>query len=65
MSAQPKPLEILLRERASIAPSVPAKLVEDVYGIEERVQFDEQRTEAAGKIRTAVQAILDKESLEG
>ena len=58
-------LEILLEERANTAPSVPEDLVRDILGIEERVQFDEDRRAAVRKISTAVQASLDKESLRG
>jgi hypothetical protein len=58
-------LEILLEERANAAPSVPEDLVRDILGIQERVQFDEDRRAAVRKISTAVQASLDKESLRG
>jgi hypothetical protein len=58
-------LEILLEERVNVAPSVPEDLVRDILGIEERVQFDEDRRAAVGKIGTAVQVSLDKESLKG
>ncbi len=54
-------LEILLREREKLATSVSEQLVKDVFGIEERVQFDEERTEAPQKINKIVQAALDKE----
>ena len=58
-------LEILLEERSKTAPSVPEDLVRDVLGIEERVQFDEDRRDAVRKIGTVVQASLEKESLRG
>ena len=36
----------------------------DVFGIEERVQFDEERKEAPQKINNIVQASLDREFME-
>lgn len=58
-------LQILLRERESIASSVPEDLIQTILSIEGRVQFDEERREAVQKIGRAVQASLDKESLRG
>ncbi len=58
-------LQILQTERPTVAPSVPLDLVEAVYRIEERVQFDDDRREAAQKIRNAVTAALEKESMKG
>ena len=57
-------LEILLSEREEVAPSVPEDLVRGVFGIEERVQFDEERKEAPQKINSIVQASLDKQLME-
>lgn len=65
MTEEHAALEILLRERAETAPSVPESLVRTVLSIEERVQFDEDRPEAVQKITKAVQASLDRESLKG
>lgn len=65
MNPTPSALDILKEERAKVASSVPADLVEAVYLIEERVQFDMERPEAATKIRKAVEAQLAKETLEG
>lgn len=57
-------LQILLSERKEVASSVTEDLVRDVFGIEERVQFDEERKEAPQKINNIVQATLDKDFLE-
>lgn len=65
MSEERTALEILLSERMETASSVPEDLVRAVLGIEERMQFDEDRREAVQKIGKAVQASLDKESLRG
>ena len=61
----PNALEILLDERAKGFLSVPVDLVEAIYGIEERVQFDEARRDAPSKIRQVLKMILDQEYLEG
>jgi len=58
-------LEALLKRRNRIAGALPAVLVEGIYRIEERVQFDGQRPEAAARIRELVQAHVEKVSLEG
>jgi hypothetical protein len=55
-------LKILLDERERSSVPVPKDLIEAVYRIEERVQFDEKRTEAIGKIAASVKSLLDKES---
>ena len=65
MSEERTVLKILLEERRTAAPSVPEDLVRDVLGIEERVQFDEDRRDAVRKMGTVVSAALDKESLKG
>lgn len=62
MSGGAEGLKILLKERPVKAPSAPADLVEAVFKIEERVQFDEKRNEAPGKIAAVVRALLDGES---
>jgi hypothetical protein len=56
-------LRILMELAPTAAPSVPKELVERIYTIEERVQFDEERKSAAGRVRDAVQTLLDAESL--
>ena len=58
-------LSFLLAERSQVAAAVPAKLVDDIYGIEERLQFDADRREAAPRIRKVVEAMLDAEDLQG
>ena len=58
-------LKILLALAPQAAPSVPAELIERIYKIEERVQFDEERKSAPGRVRDAVQTLLDSESLKG
>ena len=59
-------LDILLSERDDLAPSIPPDLVERIYKIEERVQFDEARVEAARRVREAVEIALEKQySQEG
>lgn len=65
MREVPNALEILLDESIKIASTVPAKLIEAIYQIEERVQFDEDRQDAPRKIRQALKMVLDEESLEG
>ena len=54
-------LEIWLDEREVTAPSVPEEVVRAVFEVEERVQFDQERREAAQKISRVVQVALDKE----
>jgi hypothetical protein len=54
-------LRILLEERERNSIPVPKDLVETVYGIEERVQFDEKRSEAPAKIAASVRGLLDRE----
>ncbi len=58
-------LQILLRERPEVTPSIPQSLVKRVFDIEESVQFDEDRHEAPQRISEAVQALLEVESLSG
>ena len=65
MRVTPNALMILQVERQNGLQSIPAELVQTIYQIEERVQFDETRPEAPQKIRQALKMVLDKESLEG
>jgi hypothetical protein len=65
MSETPRALQILLEEQPFVASSVSPDLVATIYKIEARVQFDDDRREAARKIRDAVTAALEKESLKG
>lgn len=65
MRVTPNALMILLVEREKGFKSIPADLVKTIYQIEERVQFDEMRSETPQKIRQALKTVLDKESLEG
>jgi len=58
-------LTILLDEREQISVHVPKELIESVYKIEERVQFDQKRSEAPSKIAGAVRSVLDKEEKGG
>jgi hypothetical protein len=57
-------LSLLLRERPESAPSVSPNLVERIFQLEERVQFDGERGDTPKRIRDAVQAEVDKETLE-
>lgn len=59
-----KALRILREAQPEVAPSVPYKLVEDIYGIETRLQFDEDRREAASKIHAAIEVSLEREFLK-
>jgi hypothetical protein len=61
----PNALQILLDEQKTKWPSIPPELVEDIYRIEERVQFDEERLDAPRKIKLALKSVLDKEYLYG
>ena len=59
-----KALRILREAQPNVAAYVPYKLVEDIYSIETRLQFDEDRREAASKIHTAIEVTLEREFLE-
>ena len=65
MNETPSVVDILEDERSNLAPSVPTALVEAIYRIEERVQFDAKREDAVLRIQEAVQAQLAKETLGG
>jgi hypothetical protein len=56
--------EILLNGRLKLAPSVPDDLVFEIYEIEEKLQFDEERKGVSIEIRNAVKRQLDREYLE-
>lgn len=58
-------LEILLKAQPEIAPLATAKAVERIYRIEERVQFDGDRSSAANDIRKVVAAVIAQHDLEG
>lgn len=53
--------EALLIAREQAAPFVPAGLVNQVYQIEETVQFDKDRRVAKQAIQTLIQDVLDSE----
>ncbi len=65
MSEKRTNLQILLEERARVAPTVPESLVRDILTIEQRVQFDDDRREAVRRIGDAVQASLGRQETEG
>lgn len=65
MNEIPNALKILLEERDKHWMTISSELVETMYKIEERFQFDEARPEAPQKIRQALQLALDKEDLKG
>lgn len=58
-------LKTLLEERNKHWATISSELVETIYQIEERFQFDEERPEAPQKLRQALQLTLDKEALKG
>jgi hypothetical protein len=65
MTSAADALSILLEERGRSSLHVPKELIESVYRIEERVQFDQKRSESPGKIAAAVRNVLDKEDKGG
>ena len=64
MRETPDALKILLEEGEKWS-FIPAKLIEQIYRIEHRVQFDEERHDAPSRIRQVIKATLDEERLKG
>jgi len=52
-------LVVLQEQRGALAPGLSADLVEKIYRIEERVQFDAGRPEAPSRIREIVQPFVE------
>lgn len=53
--------ELIRHLQPTHAPNVPAEVVETIFRIEERVQFDDDRREAAAQLRQTVSALLGRE----
>ena len=51
-------LEVLVAALSKVGLEDGRQLVEQIYGVEERVQFDRERNEAPGRIRDAVAVYL-------
>jgi hypothetical protein len=58
-------LRVLLDEARKLGTALPLDLVTDIYKVEELVQFDDERRDAAARVRLLIQTALDRESLGG
>lgn len=61
MVEESRALRMLLAQREAMAVPVAEDLVHDVFAVEDRVQFDDDRREAAAMIQRLVRARVDEE----
>lgn len=65
MNEDSRTVEILLQELPQIAPGISPDLVRSIFHVEERLQFDNDRAEAAPQIKKLVQVHLEKDLAKG
>lgn len=65
MTTSSRVWDILVEELEASKADIPADLLLKIHRIEERVQFDRDRREAAPQIRDLVQAMLDVQGTLG
>ena len=63
-TSKPDPLEILRAISEELGAAVPDELLAQVFQIEQRAQFIENRVAAQSGIRNAIGAVLAREELE-
>lgn len=65
MNEQSNALRILKEERIQLGVNLPEDLLERVYRIEFKVQFDDTRKDVLYRLKDAINTVLDAEALRG